>query len=99
MPGNFACFCFLSSAADFLKKNLSGIPSVSNRLEPDQARHFVGPDLGPNCLQNYLQTKAAASGKRVETDLSAYQGSFNLLMLSSLISNRRQFSLVRLQIS
>ena len=22
-----------------------------NRLDPDQARHFVGPDLGPNCLQ------------------------------------------------
>ena len=20
-------------------------------MEPDQARHFVGPDLGPNCLQ------------------------------------------------
>ena len=24
---------------------------VSNSLEPDQARHFVWPDLGPNCLQ------------------------------------------------
>ena len=24
---------------------------VSNRLEQDQARHSVGPDLGPNCLQ------------------------------------------------
>ena len=23
---------------------------VSNSLEPDQARPFVGPDLGPNCL-------------------------------------------------
>ena len=22
---------------------------VSNSLDPDQARHFVGPDLGPNC--------------------------------------------------
>ena len=21
-----------------------------NSLDPDQARHFVGPDLGPNCL-------------------------------------------------
>ena len=26
----------------------------SNSLDPDQARHFVGPDLGPNCLQNLL---------------------------------------------
>ena len=24
---------------------------MSNRLDPDQARHFVGPDLGPNCMQ------------------------------------------------
>ena len=26
---------------------------MSNRrnLDPDQARHFVGPDLSPNCLQ------------------------------------------------
>ena len=24
---------------------------VSNSLDPDQARHFVGPDLCPNCLQ------------------------------------------------
>ena len=24
--------------------------AVSNRLDPGQARHFVGPDLDPNCL-------------------------------------------------
>ena len=24
---------------------------MSNRLDQDQARRFVGPDLGPNCLQ------------------------------------------------
>ena len=24
---------------------------VSDSLDPDQARRFVGPDLGPNCLQ------------------------------------------------
>ena len=24
---------------------------MSNSLDPDQARHFVGPDLGPNSLQ------------------------------------------------
>ena len=24
---------------------------VSNSLDTDQASHFVGPDLGPNCLQ------------------------------------------------
>ena len=25
---------------------------MSNSLDPEQARHIVGPDLGPNCLQN-----------------------------------------------
>ena len=24
---------------------------MSNSLDPDQAQHFVAPDLGPNCLQ------------------------------------------------
>ena len=24
---------------------------MSNSLDPDQAQHFVGPDLGPNCSQ------------------------------------------------
>ena len=24
---------------------------MSNGLDPDQDRHCVGPDLGPNCLQ------------------------------------------------
>ena len=24
---------------------------MTNSLDPDQARLFVGPDLGPNCLQ------------------------------------------------
>ena len=31
----------------FRKKHVS----VLNSLEPDQDRHFVDPDLGPNCLQ------------------------------------------------
>ena len=24
---------------------------MQNILDSDQARHFIGPDLGPNCLQ------------------------------------------------
>ena len=27
---------------------------MSNRLDPDQAQHFAGPDFGPNCLQRLL---------------------------------------------
>ena len=26
---------------------------MSNSLDPDQARRFVGPDLGPNCLPRF----------------------------------------------
>ena len=32
-------------------KNISKIISASNSLDPDQAGHFVVPDLDPNCLQ------------------------------------------------
>ena len=44
---------FLSSA-DFFQNQLflkTISLRVSNSLDQDQARHFVGPDLGPNFLQ------------------------------------------------
>ena len=37
---------------------------VSNSLDPDQARHFVGPEMGPNCLQ---RLSADIAGKEVNT--------------------------------
>ena len=48
--------CFLTSA-DYLSKSAVSKNSfrkdikVSDSLDPDQARHYVGPDLSPNCLQ------------------------------------------------
>ena len=48
---------FYLSSADFFKINFFFKNSfrytirVSNTLDLDQALHFVGPDLGPNCLQ------------------------------------------------
>ena len=38
---------------------------MSNSLDPDQAQHFVGPDLGPNCLEGYKQTPLDTSRQRV----------------------------------
>ena len=38
------------SSADIFKFFRKTI-GVSNSLDPDQDRHFVGPDLGPNRLQ------------------------------------------------
>ena len=35
----------------FSKKIFRNTIRVSNSLDPDQALRFVGPDLGPNCLQ------------------------------------------------
>ena len=34
-----------------IEKFLMKTIRVSKSLDPDQARRFVGPDLGPNCLQ------------------------------------------------
>ena len=50
-PGNLF---MLFVAADFFfskKKMLFRISSESNRLHPDQAKHFFRPDLGSNLLQ------------------------------------------------
>ena len=39
---------------------------MSNNLDPDQARHSVGPDLGPNCFQRLL---AGGSGRQRDKGL------------------------------
>ena len=41
---------------------------MSNSLDPDQARHYVGPGLGPNCLQRLSaddMSKARLKGVKV----------------------------------
>ena len=39
---------------------------MSNSLDPDQARQFGGPDLGPNCLQRLsADDKLVTSRERV----------------------------------
>ena len=45
MSGDF--FSKLTFSKNYFRNTIR----VSNSLNPDQARHFVGPDLGPNCLQ------------------------------------------------
>ena len=48
---------YLLSSADFFyeiypfKNSFRNTIIMSNCLDQDQARHSVGPDLGPNCLQ------------------------------------------------
>ena len=60
---------FLSSVdfskLTFSKKSFRNTIRVSNSLDPDQARHFVELDLGPNCLQRLSgTTKVATGGER-----------------------------------
>ena len=43
---------------------------MSNSLDPDQARRFIGPDLGPNCLHRLSAGDfVATSGERVKPEL------------------------------
>ena len=52
--GNFSCFfvvCWFFSKSTFSKNSFRNTYRVSNRLDPDQAWHYVRPDLGQNCLQ------------------------------------------------
>ena len=42
---------------------------VSNSLDPDQARRYVGPYLGPNCLQRLsADDKSLLAGKELNTE-------------------------------
>ena len=52
MLGDFDFFCRLLffSKSTLTKNSFRNPIRVSNSLDPDQARLFVGPDLGPNCL-------------------------------------------------
>ena len=45
------CFVCLFLFFFFSKRSFGNISGVSSSLNPDHARRFVGPDLGPNCLQ------------------------------------------------
>ena len=44
---------FLKNKNIIFKIRISKVTDYAalNILDPDQAQHFVGPDLGPNCLQ------------------------------------------------
>ena len=47
----FCCLLIFFKINFFSKNSFRNTIRVSNSSDPDQARHFVGPDLGPNCLQ------------------------------------------------
>ena len=53
MLGNFTGFLssvYIFQMFFFSNKSNKNTITVSSSLDPDQARHLVGPDLGSNCL-------------------------------------------------
>ena len=61
----FFVVCWLFSTLTFSKKSFSSTIGVSNSWDQDQVWHSVGPDLGPNWLQQ--TAKYAAVRQMVET--------------------------------
>ena len=45
------CRLLILFKINLFEKSFRNIIRVSNRLDPDQARHYFGPDLDPNCTQ------------------------------------------------
>ena len=62
--------CFLKST--FSKNSFKNTIRVSNSLDPDQARHYVRPDLGPNCLQRLQQTTLVVKELTLKAMLSMF---------------------------
>ena len=61
-------------------KIISGIPTeCQNSLDPDQARHIVGPDLGPTACKGYQQT--SLGGKEIKSGY--HRNPICMLMCSS----------------
>ena len=58
---------------------------VSNSLDPDQAWHFVGPGLGPNCLLRLSagDKKSPLAGKELDAEqlVDTTLGKVNFILL------------------
>ena len=67
MLGNFYCTDFFSKLT-FSNESFWNTTRVSNGLDPDQDRPYVGPDLDPNCLQRLSadEKRRRSLGKRLQ---------------------------------
>ena len=64
---SFLSFADFFSKSTFFIKILTVIPSeTANSLDPDQARHYAWPDLGPNCLQRLSEDDTSRRGVKRE---------------------------------
>ena len=78
--GNFVFVCrrwiffFFIPKLTFSKISFRNTIRMSNSLDPDPARRFVGPDLDPNCLQRLsADDKSPTSVERVKSPESSHK--------------------------
>ena len=75
--GNFVRFL---SCSDFFPNQLFSKNSfrnairVLNILDPDQVQHFIGPDLGPNCLQKVCKSSYLSSADNLSKQFGPRSG-------------------------
>ena len=91
MRGNFSCFCchllIFFKINFFEKKKFRNTIRVSNGFDQVQDQHFVGPDLGPNCLQKLSEddkTDASIVVRVNDRVLSVQMKSLECLMVVTL---------------
>ena len=56
---------------------------MSNRLDPVQDRHSVGPDLGPNCLHCYVMNRQQKSPQQRDNPVNQNTINHNFIKLIS----------------
>ena len=64
----FSCFfvvCWFKKKSTFSKNSFRNTIRVSNSLNLYQARRFVGPEMGPNCLQMLSAEGTGLVGKEL----------------------------------
>ena len=57
---------------------------MSNSLDPDQARRFVGPDLGPNCLPRLSADDTRVNTTKTEESLMNKENCNNDVEISTM---------------
>ena len=62
---------------------------MSNSLDTDQARPFLGPDLGPNCLQRL--SVEATSRQIIKQNMNSIFYSINILIHHYMGRDMRKF--------
>ena len=97
MLGNFSFFVVCRYFSTLLFSNISIRNNIGvNSLDPDQARHSVCPDLGPNCSQKIIsrRKKSLRAGRVNKNQMRLFLthlGPASITMLSALLKFSEKF--------